>query len=383
MKKVLLWLLVGAVTLAVAVLATGSFAASEVKIGVSAPLTGEIAPLGQSTKNAALMAADEINAAGGLQVGKERVKVRLIIEDDENKPESTANVFQKLIYQDNVLAIVGSQSSKCTLAGVPIAEAAGVPQITPWSTNPTVTVGKKYVFRACFTDDFQGKVVADFAAKNLKAKTAAVLYDVASDYNKGIAEVFRREFPKSGGKVVAFESYTTGDRDFSAQLTKIKAANPDVLFLPNYFNEIPLQVQQARKLGITAKIVGSDSWDNEVLLKAGGKDLEGTYFSNHYSPDIDRPQSREFVKKYEARFGQKPDATGALTYDALHILFAAIERAGKLDRKAVRDALAQTKGFAGVTGDISYPAGSGDPVKSAVMIQIKDGQFRYSATVNP
>lgn len=354
----------------------------EVKIGVSAPLTGDIAPLGQATKNAALLAQDEINAKGGVLVGGKRVKVRFVIEDDENKPESTATVFQKLINQDGVLAIIGSQSSKCSNAGAPIADSAGVPQITPWSTNPNVTQGKKFVFRACFIDPFQGKVVSDFAQKNLGAKTAAVLYDVASDYNKGIAEVFKAEFTKAGGKIVAFESYTTGDKDFSSQLTKIKQANPDVLFLPNYFNEVPLQAQQAHKLGLKAKIIGSDSWDNQQLLEMGAKDLEGSYFSNHYSPDIDRPASKEFVAKYEKRFGVKPDAAAALTYDSAMLLAQAIEKAGKADRKAVRDALAATTSFSGVTGDMRYE-GSGDPVKSAVIIKIENGKFVYYATVNP
>ncbi|MGE5577621.1 MAG: ABC transporter substrate-binding protein [Syntrophothermus sp.] len=381
MKKSLALILVVAFSV-LALASIGVSAAKEVKIGVSAPLTGDIATLGQSTKNAALMAEEEINAAGGLKIGKEKVKVKFIIEDDENKPESTASVFQKLIYQDQVLAIIGSQSSKCSNAGAPIAESAGVPQISPWSTNPNVTQGKKYVFRACFIDPFQGKVVANFALKTLKAKKAAVLYDVASDYNKGIAEVFRDEFTKAGGKIVAFETYTTGDKDFSAQLTKIKGTNPDVLFLPNYFNEVPLQAQQAHKLGLNAKIIGSDSWDSPKLLELGAADLEGSYFSNHYSPDVDKPEVKEFVKKYQAKFGQVPDAAAALTYDAAKLLFAAIEKAGKADRKAVRDALAATKGFKAVTGVLTYN-GSGDPVKSAVIVKIENGKFVYHSTVNP
>ncbi|MGE5552664.1 MAG: ABC transporter substrate-binding protein [Betaproteobacteria bacterium] len=372
------------VAAALVVAAAGTaLAAKEIRIGVSAPITGDIAALGQSTKNAALMAEQEINAKGGLKVGKEKYKVRFIIEDDENKPESTATVFQKLINQDQVVVIIGSQSSKCSNAGAPIAEAAGVPQISPWSTNPNVTKGKQFVFRACFIDPFQGKVVAMFAKNRLKAKTAAVLYDVASDYNKGIAEVFKAEFAKGGGKVVAFETYTTGDKDFSAQLTKIKAANPDVLFLPNYFNEVPLQAQQAHKLGLKAKLLGSDSWDNETdLLKVSPADLEGAYFSNHYSADVKNPVSDRFVKAYEAKFKMKPDAAAALTYDAAQIVFKAIEKAGKIDRKAIRDALAKITGFKGVTGTISF-GGSPDPVKSAVMIRIGGGKFVYDSTVNP
>jgi branched-chain amino acid transport system substrate-binding protein len=354
---------------------------NELKIGVSAPLSGDIAALGQSTRNAIQLAEEEINAKGGVKIGATRKKVKFIIEDDENKPESTATVFQKLINQDKVVAIIGSQSSKCSNAGAPIAESAGIPQITPWSTNPNVTKGKHYIFRSCFIDPFQGRAVAGFAIAKMKAKTAAVLYDVASDYNKGIAEVFRTEFGKSGGKIVGFETYNTNDKDFSAQLSKIRGAKPDILFLPNYFNEVPLQIQQARKLGLTCRIIGSDSWDNPELIRLGGKDMDGTYFTNHYSPDVDRPASREFIAKYKKKFNTPVDAAAALTYDSAYILFKAIEKAGKADPKAIRDAIASTRGFAGVTGDITYN-GSGDPIKGAVIIRIENGKFVFDSMVN-
>ncbi|UFS69292.1 ABC transporter substrate-binding protein [Geomonas sp. RF6] len=352
-----------------------------VKIGVSAPISGDIAALGQSTKNAVLLAQEEINAKGGINVGGKMQKVTFIIEDDENKPEAAATVFQKLINQDKVVAIIGSQSSKCSNAGAPIAEAAGIPQISPWSTNPNVTSGKQFVFRACFIDPYQGKVVAGFARDKMKAATAAVLYDVASDYNKGIAEVFRDEFAKSGGKVVGFETYNTNDKDFSAQLSKIKGATPDVLFLPNYFNDVPLQIQQARKLGMTCKVVGSDGWDNQELIKMGGKDMEGAYFTNHYSPDVDRPASKAFIAKYTKKFNSQVDAAAALTYDSVYLLVNAIEKAGKADPKAIRDAIASTKNFEGATGAISF-SGSGDPTKGAVIIRISNGKFVFDSAVN-
>ncbi len=355
---------------------------SELKIGVSAPLTGDISALGQSTKNAILLAQDEVNAGGGLKVGDKVLKVRCIIEDDENKPESTATVFQKLINQDRVLAIIGSQSSKCSNAGAPIAESAKVPQITPWSTNPNVTKGRSFVFRACFIDPFQGRVVAQFAAGKLKARTAAVVYDVASDYNKGIAEVFRDEFTRMGGRIVGYETYNTKDTDFSAQLTKVKGAGPDVLFLPNYFNEVPLQVQQARKLGLTATVLGGDGWDNPELVKLGGAVMDGTYFSNHYSPDLDSPAAKAFIGAYQARFKAVPDAAAALTYDSAKLLFQAIAAAGKADPRAIREALAATKGFQGVTGSVTY-TGTGDPVKGAVVIKIEKGRFVFDSAVNP
>jgi branched-chain amino acid transport system substrate-binding protein len=224
--------------------------------------------------------------------------------------------------------------------------------------------------------------MAKFARDNLKANTAAVLYDVASEYNKGIAEIFKKEFEAMGGKLVAFESYTKDDKDFSSQLTKIKAANPDVLFLPNYYNEVPLQVQQARRLGLTCAIIGSDSWGSDELLKLGGKDLEGCFFSTHYAPDIATPEAQKFIKEYEAKYGKKPDDVAALTYDSLNLLLTAISKAGSLDRQKVRDALANITEFEGVTGKMKFK-GTGDPIKSAVIIQIKDGKFTYFDSVAP
>ncbi|WP_306602032.1 ABC transporter substrate-binding protein [Geothrix sp. 21YS21S-2] len=352
----------------------------ELKIGVSAPLTGDISALGQSTRNAITLVQEE--ASAGLTLGGRQMKVRFIVEDDENKPESTATVFQKLISQDKVVAIIGSQSSKCSNAGAPIAEAARIPQVTPWSTNPNVTKGRKFIFRACFIDPFQGRVVAQFATGRLKSRTAAVVFDVASDYNKGIAEVFRDEFTRLGGRIVGFETYNTKDTDFSAQLTKVKGANPEVLFLPNYFNEVPLQVQQARKLGLTATILGGDGWDNPELVKLGGAVMDGAYFSNHYSPDADSPVARTFIAKYTARFKAVPDAAAALTYDSARLLLQAVATAGKADPRAIRDALAATSGFQGVTGAISF-AGTGDPVKGAVVIRIEKGKFVFDSAVNP
>jgi len=353
-----------------------------IKIGVSAPITGNVAAIGQSTVNAVKLAEEEINEQGGIDIGGTKMKVQFIIEDDENKPESTASVFQKLISQDQVIAIIGSQTSSASNAGAPIANDAKVPMISPWATNPNVTKDKPYVFRAAFIDPFQGYVMAKFAYENLKARKAAVLYDVAQDYNKGLAEVFRDEFTKMGGQVTAFETYTTGDKDFSAQLTKIKATDPDVVFLPNYYSEVPLQVRQARSLGIDAVFIGGDAWDSPRLLELGGEDMEGTYFSNHYSATSDAPKVKEFVAKYQAKYGEVPDAAAALTYDAAYIIFQALERAGSLDRDKLRDAIAETKNFDGVTGTISYE-GSGDPVKPAVILKIENGEFKYETSVNP
>lgn len=374
-------LLTGLLTIFLVFLSGCSLGSSELRIGVSAPLSGEIAKLGQSTKNAILIAEAEINATGGIMVQGAKRKVKFIIEDDRNNPETTARVFEKLIKQEKVLAIIGSQSSKCSNAGAPIAEKARVPQISPWSTNPNVTKGRSFVFRACFIDPFQGKVVAQYAMEKLQAKTAAVLYDVTNDYNKGIAEVFRDEFTKAGGTITGFETYQKNETDFSAQLTKIKTGNPELLFLPNYYNEVPLQVEQARQMGITAKIMGSDGWDNPDLLKLGGSLMNGTYFTNHYSPEIEHPSTQDFVAKYQNKYQAIPDAAAALTYDSAYLLFQALERAGKTDQKLIRDAIAQTQNFPGVTGEITYED-SGDPVKGAVIIGIKNEQFVFDSAVN-
>ncbi len=356
--------------------------ANEIRLGVNAELTGSKPAVGASCKNAAELLAAQVNQAGGLKLGEKAFKVTLFVEDNEDKAESAAAAAQKLITQNSVLAIVGPNASGNAIPAARICEDANVIMVTPWSTNPKTTEGKKYVFRACFIDDFQGQVMAKFARDNLKAQTAAALYDVASEYNKGIAEFFKKFFEASGGKVVAFESYTKGDMDFSAQLTKIKGANPDVLFLPNYYNEVPLQVQQARRLGLTSAIIGSDSWGSDELLKLGGKDLEGCFFSTHYAPDIATEKAQKFIKEYEAKYGKKPDDVAALTYDAGNLLLAAVAKAGAPNRQKVRDALATITEFEGVTGKMRFK-GSGDPVKSAVILQIKDGKFTYHASVEP
>ena len=355
---------------------------NDIRIGVNAEITGSKPTVGDSCKNAAQLLEAQVNADGGLKLGEKKWPIKLFIEDNEDKPESAAAVSKKLISQNNVLAILGPNASGNAIPAARICEDAKVIMISPWSTNPKTTEKMKYVFRACFVDDFQGQVMAKFARDNLKADTASVLYDVASEYNKGIAEIFKKDFEALAGKVVAFESYTKDDKDFSSQLTKIKAAKPDVLFLPNYYNEVPLQVQQARRLGLTCAIIGSDSWGSDELLKLGGKDLEGCYFSTHYAPDIATPKAQKFIKEYESKYGKKPDDVAALTYDSGQLLLTAIAKAGTLDRQKVRDALATITEFEGVTGRMQFK-GTGDPIKSAVILQIKDGKFTYHDSVAP
>lgn len=360
-----------------------------IKVGVVAELTGDIPAVGASCKNAAEMAVQEINDAGGLEVGGRKYKIELFIEDNAGKADQSAATAQKLITQQNVVAIIGPNASRYAIPASEIAESAKVVLISPWSTNPKTTLDaktnqpKKYVFRAAFIDDFQGRVVARFALDNLKAKKAAVLYDVASDYNKGIAEFFKKTFEESGGTVVAFETYTTGDKDFSAQLTKIKNANPDVVFLPNYYSEVPLQIQQGKRLGINVPFLGSDSWGSEELIKLCGTECEGYYFSTHYAADNATPVAKKFIDGYKAKYGSTPDDVAALTYDSFGLLWTALKAAGKVDRQAVRDAMAKVPKYEGVTGSMQFQEGSGDPIKSAVILQIKGDKFVWFANANP
>jgi len=388
-KKVFILSVVALIIMSMVLVGCKGSSELTIPVGLNAELTGDIPSVGASCKNAALLAVKEVNDAGGLDIGGKKYIIKLFIEDNGGKADQAAAVTQKLITQDNVVAVIGPNASRYAIPAAAVAESSKVLMISPWSTNPKLTIdpntGKpaKYVFRACFTDSFQGQVVAKFAMEKLGAKKAAVLYDVASEYNKGIAEVFKNTFEKLGGQVVAFETYTTGDKDFSAQLTKIKQANPDVIFLPNYYNEVPLQIQQAHRLGITATFIGSDSWGSEDLIKLGGKDVDGYFFSTHYARDIPAPATQKFISAYTAAYGSVPDDVAALTYDSFGLLFEALKTANKIDRQAVRDALATLSQYEGVTGTLQFKEGSGDPIKSAVILQIKDGKFVYYATANP
>ena len=362
---------------------------SQIKVGIIAELTGDIPAVGASCKNAAEMAAAEVNDRGGIQLGDKKYKIKLIIEDNAGKADQSASSAQKLITQNKVLAIVGPNASRYALPAAEIAETSKVVLITPWSTAPKATLdsktnaSKKYVFRACFIDPFQGGVLAKFTLDNLKLKKAAVLYDVASEYNKGIAEIFKDVYEKNGGKIVAFETYTTNDKDFSSQLTKIKKAAPDIIFLPNYYSEVPLQIQQAKRLGITVPFIGADAWGSSELIKLCGTDCNDYYFSTHYAADAATETTKKFIASYQAKYGVIPDDVAALTYDSFGLLLQALKTAGKSDRQAVRDALAKIPQYEGVTGNMQFKEGSGDPIKSAVILKIKDGKFTWFANAKP
>lgn len=324
-----------------------------------------------------------------MDVCGKKYTIEFTLEDNAGKADQSASAAQKLITQNNVVAIIGPNASRYAIPASEIAESSQVVLISPWSTNPKTTLDaktnepKKFVFRAAFIDPFQGRVVAKFALDNLSAKNAAVLYDVASDYNKGIAEFFKQTFEEYGGKVVAFETYTTGDKDFTAQLTKIKETNPDVIFLPNYYSEVPLQIQQAKRLGITAPFLGSDSWGSSELITLCGTDCEGYYFSTHYAADNATPVAQNFINAYKEKHGTTPDDVAALTYDSFGLLWTAIKNACSTDRLAIRDGMAKISDFEGVTGTMKFQEGSGDPIKSAVILQIKDGKFVFYANANP
>ena len=386
MKRVSFFVLV-IIVLSMVLVACQPAAPTTIKVGLNVELTGSIPVVGESSKNAAELAVKEINDAGGLDVGGTKYTIELLVEDNEDKAESAAAVAQKLA-TSGVLAMIGPNASRNAIPASVVAESSQMLMISPWSTNPKTTlVGdttdpKKYVFRAAFIDDFQGVVAAKFAKDELKTATPAVLYDVASEYNKGIAEVYKKALEDNGVQVVAFETYTTGDKDFSAQLTKIKDAGADSLFLPNYYSEVPLQVQQAHKVGFTGAILGSDSWGNLELMTLCGAECEGYYFTTHYAPDIATPKAQAFIQAYEAAYSKTPDDVAALTYDSFGLLFQAIQAAGTVERQAVRDALASITSFEGVTGNMQF-TGTGDPVKSAVILQIKEGKFVYFTNAAP
>jgi len=362
-----------------------------IKIGINAPLTGDIPKVGEGTKFAAEMWLEDIKAAGGLEVGGKKYQVELIIEDNESKAESAAAANTKLITQDEVLVIVGPQASKQAVPAGEVANKLETPMISPWSTNPNTTLNRPWVFRTPFLDPFQGPVVANFVTEEFGFTKAAVLYDVASDYPKGLAEFFKKgwEDIHGPGSVVAFESFTTKDTDFSAQLTKIKESGAEFIFTPQYYNEVALIVQQAHELGWDKPIVGSDSWGSAELMNLCGDDCKGLFFSTHYAAAGATGATKEFIDRYNAKYGYVPDDVAALTWDSMLIVQKAIQDCGQItgdlakDRKCVRDALANIKNFHGITGDMTFTE-QGDPIKCAVIVRISDtGEFEFYKQVCP
>jgi branched-chain amino acid transport system substrate-binding protein len=353
-------------------------AADEIVIGEYGSLTGSTATFGISTKNGIDMAVDEINAAGGV-LGK---KVRVIVEDDQGKPEEARVVVQKLITRDKVVAVLGEVASSNSLAAAPEAQRSMIPMISPSSTNPEVTKVGDYIFRVCFIDPFQGYVMAKFAAQTLKLTKVGVLRDTKNAYSVGLADVFVENFKKMGGTIVSDQSYREGDTDFNAQLTAMKPKGPQAIFVPGYYTEVGLIARQAQKQGLTVPLLGGDGWDSPKLVEIGGKALDGSFFANHSSPDDPSPTIQKFIAAYKARFNAVPDALGGLGYDSAMVLFDAIKRAGTTEGPKLRDAIAATKDFPGVTGSITLNA-ERNADKPAVVLEIKDGKYAFRETITP
>jgi len=351
---------------------------SEILVGLYGSLTGTTATFGISTRNGAEMAMDEANKAGGV-LGKQ---IKMLVEDDQGKPEEAQTVVTKLINKDRVVAVLGEVASSRSLAAAPVCQQNKIPMITPSSTNPRVTQIGDYIFRVCFIDPFQGLVMAKFATNTLKIKNVAILRDIKNDYSVGLADVFVENFKRMGGNIVSDESYSEGDTDFSAQLTSIKSYNPEAIFVPGYYTEVGLVARQARKLGFTIPLMGGDGWDSPKLWEIGGEALNDCYYSNHYSVDDPSPAIQKFVADYKSRYNQVPDAIAALGYDAAKILIHSFQQAGTTDATKVRDVIAQTKGFSGVTGTITIDANR-NAIKPAVVLRVKNGKLEYVETVRP
>jgi branched-chain amino acid transport system substrate-binding protein len=352
--------------------------AEGIQVGFFGALTGPTATFALSGKNGSTLAADQINAAGGV-LGK---RIEFVVEDDRGEASEAASAVSKLITRDHVVALIGENASSRTLAAAPIAQSYGVPIISPSSTNVEVTKKGDYIFRVCFIDSYQGGVLSSFAFHTLNARSAAMLVDARNDYSVGLAAAFRQAFEKEGGRMVGELKYAEGDSDFSAQLTAIGALHPDVLVIPGYYTDAGLVARQAKSLGVGATLLGADGWDSPKLAEIGGPAIEGGYFSNHYSVDDPSPAVRRFVDAYHKRYGADPDSIAALSYDAVRLLADAIRRAGSTEGKRVRDALAETKDFEGVTGRITMDADR-NPIKPAVILKVEGGRFRFVRSVAP
>ncbi len=350
-----------------------------IKVGEFASLTGKEATFGISSHEGTLLAVEEANAAGGV-LGR---KLELVTEDTQSKPGESATVVNKLIARERVVAMLGEVASSRSLEAAPICQQNTVPMVSPASTNPKVTQAGDCIFRVCFIDPFQGTVMADFAARSLKLKKVAIFTDVRSDYSKGLAKFFKERFLSGGGAIAAELDYNGGDKDFKAQLTAIKGAAPDGVFVPAYYTDAALICIQARQLGLDVPLFGGDGWESDKLMEIGREAVEGHYFSTHYHPEVGTELSRKFVTNYQKRFGgKKPDALAACGYDSALVLIDALRRAGSTDGRKLRDALAATRDFPAVTGTITINA-QRDATKSAVILQVKDGRFKYLETVQP
>lgn len=349
-----------------------------VKVGVVLPLTGLLSTFGQSVKKGLELALEEINKAGGVL----NKQIECIIEDDESKTDGAQTVITKLLTKDRVQLVIGEVVSSATLAIAPLCQRYKVPLVTPSATNVEVTRTGDYIFRTCFTDDFQGSALARFAFENLKARRASILKDVKSDYSIGLASSFSKTFKEMGGEIVNEQAYAAGDTDFRTQLTSIKASKPDVLFIPGYYTEVGLIIRQAKELSLKAFLLGGDGWDSPKLLEIAGASAEGTYYGTHFSPLQKSARVQEFVHAFEQKYTEEPDALAALGYDTLRLLADAIKRAGTSEGEKVREQLARTVNFPGVTGDITIDVNR-NAKKPLVILKIEGGKPIYFTSLNP
>ena len=384
-SKIITSFAIASVLVASLVAGCGSKGDKDIKIGMVYELTGNTASYGTSAANGAKLAFKEINAGGGV-LGKQ---IKIISADNKGEPSESANAMSKVISQDKVVAVTGFTVSSCGIAASAVAEANKIPFVAAATVNPKVTFDertgkvKEYTFRACFIDSFQGTVGANFALNGLKAGKTAIMTDSSSDYSKGLTEIFRSTYVKAGGKIVAEESYLQKDQDYKPILTKIKAQNPDLLYIPGYYEDVGKIIKQARELGMTIPVLGADAWDSPVLVEMGGaQPLNNTYFTNFYSIEDKNPVSNSFVDAYKKEYGQTPDSMAAMGYDAAKLLVDAIRRADSTDAKKIKEALAATKNFSSVSGEMSLNERH-DAVRGVVIIELKDGKQVYKETVKP
>jgi branched-chain amino acid transport system substrate-binding protein len=352
--------------------------AGQIKIGAVTCLTGELSTFGVSSKQGADLAVGEINSAGGV-LGQ---PIDLIVEDNGSKAGETATIFRKFVSQDKVAAILGDLTSSATMEGAPIAQDAKIPLLTPSATNVAITKVGNYIFRSCFVDPFTGRIMAKFALDQLKAKQAIVITDVKQDYSVGLTEAIRQYFVANGARILTELSYSSGDTNFRTQLTEVKMAHPDVIFLPGYYTEAALILRQAKQLGIDCPFVGGEGWDSPVLIQIAGKSADGNYYTDHFSANDPSPRVQNFVQEYRAKYGSIPDALAALWYDGARLMAQALQRAGSTDPEKIRDALAGTRDFEGVTGRISIDENR-NAAKPGVILKIENGALKMVQEVSP
>jgi branched-chain amino acid transport system substrate-binding protein len=353
-------------------------ASGQIKVGVVSCLSGGLSTFGISSVQGTKLAAEEINSAGGIL----HQPLTLIIDDNQSKSGETARIVRKFLTQDRVDAILGDLTSSLTMEAAPLAQNAHVPLLTPTATNVAITPIGDFIFRSCFTDPFTGRVMARFALDHLQARRAVIMTDIKQDYSVGVAAELKQYFGANGGQLLEDLSFSTGDTDFRAQLSKLKTVRPEVVFLPAYYPEVSLILREARLLGVTAPFVGGEGWDSPALVQIAGKSADGSYYANHFSSRDPDPRVQQFVTRYQERYHAVPDALAALWYDGMRLMADAIERAGSDNPEKIRDALAQTKDFSGVTGNISLD-GQRNATKPGVIVTIQAGTIQMVERVNP